>query len=166
MEPLFTVPLQKQKLSFQALTQALRELVTSSKYLPPTSYPGLYLATVLDLIARVPLATRLWFCCSCFIHNDLCLFNSVCVLVSIGRRLQDPLAELVKIEPKHLGIGMYQVREMSIKSQITGNLVPRVWERGWITGLMFRLQRLSSDLVLKSSLQMTRKMTKYHCVVG
>ncbi|KAJ7330759.1 RNA binding [Desmophyllum pertusum] len=28
--------------------------------------------------------------------------------VSIGRRLQDPLVELVKIEPKHLGIGMYQ----------------------------------------------------------
>ncbi|MBM7557178.1 Tex family protein [Halanaerobacter jeridensis] len=28
--------------------------------------------------------------------------------VSIGRRLQDPLAELVKIEPEHLGIGMYQ----------------------------------------------------------
>ncbi|XP_074650516.1 S1 RNA-binding domain-containing protein 1-like isoform X2 [Tubulanus polymorphus] len=28
--------------------------------------------------------------------------------VSISRRLQDPLAELVKIDPKHLGIGMYQ----------------------------------------------------------
>nr|XP_032830010.1 S1 RNA-binding domain-containing protein 1 isoform X2 [Petromyzon marinus] len=28
--------------------------------------------------------------------------------VSIARRLQDPLAELVKIDPKHLGIGMYQ----------------------------------------------------------
>ncbi|XP_078000990.1 S1 RNA-binding domain-containing protein 1-like [Glandiceps talaboti] len=28
--------------------------------------------------------------------------------VSIGRRLQDPLIELVKIEPKHLGVGMYQ----------------------------------------------------------
>ncbi|XP_059162177.1 S1 RNA-binding domain-containing protein 1-like [Physella acuta] len=28
--------------------------------------------------------------------------------VSIARRLQDPLAELVKIEPKHLGVGMYQ----------------------------------------------------------
>jgi uncharacterized protein len=28
--------------------------------------------------------------------------------VSIGRRLQDPLAELVKIGPKHLGVGMYQ----------------------------------------------------------
>ncbi|CAH0383591.1 unnamed protein product [Bemisia tabaci] len=29
--------------------------------------------------------------------------------VSIGRRLQDPLSELVKIEPKHLGVGMYQL---------------------------------------------------------
>lgn len=28
--------------------------------------------------------------------------------VSIARRLQNPLVELVKIEPKHLGIGMYQ----------------------------------------------------------
>ncbi|XP_071811445.1 S1 RNA-binding domain-containing protein 1-like isoform X2 [Apostichopus japonicus] len=28
--------------------------------------------------------------------------------VSIARRLQNPLAELVKIEPKHLGIGQYQ----------------------------------------------------------
>ncbi|KAF7252646.1 S1 RNA-binding domain-containing protein 1, partial [Varanus komodoensis] len=29
--------------------------------------------------------------------------------VSIARRVQDPLAELVKIEPKHIGVGMYQV---------------------------------------------------------
>ena len=28
--------------------------------------------------------------------------------VSIGRRLQDPLAELVKIEPKSIGVGQYQ----------------------------------------------------------
>jgi len=28
--------------------------------------------------------------------------------ISIGRRLQDPLAELVKIEPKALGVGLYQ----------------------------------------------------------
>lgn len=28
--------------------------------------------------------------------------------ISIARRLQDPLAEFVKVEPKHLGIGMYQ----------------------------------------------------------
>ncbi|NBO91051.1 MAG: S1 RNA-binding domain-containing protein [Planctomycetia bacterium] len=28
--------------------------------------------------------------------------------ISIGRRLQDPLAELVKIEPQHVGVGLYQ----------------------------------------------------------
>ena len=28
--------------------------------------------------------------------------------ISIGRRLQDPLAELVKIDPKSLGVGLYQ----------------------------------------------------------
>jgi uncharacterized protein len=28
--------------------------------------------------------------------------------VSIGRRLQDPMAELVKIEPRHIGVGQYQ----------------------------------------------------------
>ncbi|HHV38899.1 MAG TPA: RNA-binding transcriptional accessory protein [Tepidimicrobium sp.] len=28
--------------------------------------------------------------------------------ISIGRRLQDPLAEFVKIEPKHIGVGQYQ----------------------------------------------------------
>ncbi|KAH3852927.1 hypothetical protein DPMN_095448, partial [Dreissena polymorpha] len=28
--------------------------------------------------------------------------------VSIGRRLLDPLAEFVKVDPKHLGVGQYQ----------------------------------------------------------
>ncbi|XP_014487945.1 PREDICTED: S1 RNA-binding domain-containing protein 1 [Dinoponera quadriceps] len=28
--------------------------------------------------------------------------------ISIAKRLQDPLAELIKIDPKHLGVGMYQ----------------------------------------------------------
>lgn len=28
--------------------------------------------------------------------------------ISIGRRIQDPLSELVKIEPQHIGVGMYQ----------------------------------------------------------
>ena len=28
--------------------------------------------------------------------------------ISIGRRLQDPLPELVKIDPKHIGVGQYQ----------------------------------------------------------
>ena len=38
--------------------------------------------------------------------------------VSIGRRLQDPLAELVKIEPRHIGVGMYQhdIDEKQLKS--------------------------------------------------
>jgi uncharacterized protein len=35
--------------------------------------------------------------------------------ISIGRRLQDPLSELVKIEPQHLGVGMYQ-HDVSSKS--------------------------------------------------
>src|SRR5204862_3967754 len=28
--------------------------------------------------------------------------------ISIGRRLQDPLSELVKIEPANIGVGLYQ----------------------------------------------------------
>ncbi len=40
--------------------------------------------------------------------------------VSIGRRLQDPLAELVKIEPKSLGVGQYQhdVDQALLKSSL------------------------------------------------
>ncbi len=40
--------------------------------------------------------------------------------VSIGRRLQDPLAELVKIEPKSLGVGQYQheVDQSLLKSSL------------------------------------------------
>ena len=43
--------------------------------------------------------------------------------VSIGRRLQDPLAELVKIEPKHIGVGMYQhdIDEKQLKSEVNLN---------------------------------------------
>ena len=36
------------------------------------------------------------------------------IAVSIARRLQDPLSELVKIEPKHIGVGMYQVLHCSL----------------------------------------------------
>jgi uncharacterized protein len=28
--------------------------------------------------------------------------------ISIARRVQDPLAELVKIDPKSMGVGLYQ----------------------------------------------------------
>lgn len=41
-----------------------------------------------------------------FIHS----YSNILFIVAIGRRLQDPLLEYVKIEPKHLGVGMYQVR--------------------------------------------------------
>ncbi|XP_014769764.1 S1 RNA-binding domain-containing protein 1 isoform X2 [Octopus bimaculoides] len=42
--------------------------------------------------------------------------------VSIARRLQDPIAELVKIEPKHIGVGMYQhdVADSKLKDALDG----------------------------------------------
>ena len=44
--------------------------------------------------------------------------------VSIGRRLMDPLAELVKIDPKNLGIGQYQhdVDQTLLKEQLEGTV--------------------------------------------
>lgn len=41
-------------------------------------------------------------------NSVVCVFIHVWT-VSIGRRVQDPMAELVKIDPKHIGIGTYQV---------------------------------------------------------
>jgi uncharacterized protein len=40
--------------------------------------------------------------------------------VSIGRRLQDPLAELVKIDPQHIGVGLYQhdVKQKHLKESL------------------------------------------------
>ncbi|KAB3532453.1 RNA-binding transcriptional accessory protein [Alkaliphilus pronyensis] len=42
--------------------------------------------------------------------------------ISIARRLQDPLAELVKIEPKHVGVGQYQhdVNQKRLDEALTG----------------------------------------------
>jgi uncharacterized protein len=42
--------------------------------------------------------------------------------VSIGRRVQDPLAELVKIDPRSIGVGMYQhdVDQTSLSDSLTG----------------------------------------------
>jgi len=37
--------------------------------------------------------------------------------VSIGRRLMDPLAELVKLDPKSIGVGQYQTRRGSAGAQ-------------------------------------------------
>jgi uncharacterized protein len=40
--------------------------------------------------------------------------------VSIARRLQDPLAELVKIDPKSIGVGQYQhdVNQSRLKQRL------------------------------------------------
>lgn len=45
--------------------------------------------------------------------------------VSIGRRLMDPLAELVKIDPKSLGVGQYQhdVNQTLLKEQLDNTVV-------------------------------------------
>ena len=42
--------------------------------------------------------------------------------VSIGRRLQDPLAELVKIDPKSIGVGQYQhdMNQKKLSEELTG----------------------------------------------
>ncbi|PIP90363.1 MAG: RNA-binding transcriptional accessory protein [Bdellovibrionales bacterium CG12_big_fil_rev_8_21_14_0_65_38_15] len=42
--------------------------------------------------------------------------------ISIARRFQDPLAELVKIDPKSIGVGQYQhdVNQIRLKKQLTG----------------------------------------------
>lgn len=51
--------------------------------------------------------------------------------MSLGRRLQDPLAELVKIDPKHIGVGQYQhdMNQKQLDAALTGvveNCVNRV----------------------------------------
>lgn len=48
--------------------------------------------------------------------------------VSIGRRLMDPLAELVKIEPKSIGVGQYQhdVNQNSLKSSLDAVVISAV----------------------------------------
>jgi competence ComEA-like helix-hairpin-helix protein len=42
--------------------------------------------------------------------------------ISIGRRLQDPLAELVKVDPQHVGVGLYQhdMRPKYLKESLEG----------------------------------------------
>ena len=51
--------------------------------------------------------------------------------ISIGRRLQDPLAELVKIDPKSIGVGLYQhdVNQKKLSDgldEVVGSVVNRV----------------------------------------
>ena len=48
--------------------------------------------------------------------------------VSIGRRLADPLAELVKIEPKSIGVGQYQhdVNQSLLKEELDATVIRSV----------------------------------------
>lgn len=66
------------------------------------SYPGLQYIIVSEAGASVYSASKL--AKEEFPEFDLSLRSAV----SIARRLQDPLAELVKIEPKAVGVGQYQ----------------------------------------------------------
>ncbi len=52
--------------------------------------------------------------------------------VSIGRRLQDPLAELVKIDPKSIGVGQYQhdVDQQLLKEELDAVVVSAVNQIG------------------------------------
>ena len=52
--------------------------------------------------------------------------------ISIARRLQDPLAELVKIDPKAIGIGQYQhdVNQKQLNEELTGVVEDAVNEVG------------------------------------
>ncbi|MDR2349633.1 MAG: helix-hairpin-helix domain-containing protein [Deltaproteobacteria bacterium] len=50
---------------------------------------------------------------------------SVRTAISIGRRLQDPLAELIKIEPRSIGVGQYQhdVDQLMLKSSLDNTVI-------------------------------------------
>jgi len=52
--------------------------------------------------------------------------------VSIGRRLQDPLAELVKIDPKSIGVGQYQhdVDQAALERSLTDTVISCVNQVG------------------------------------
>jgi len=45
--------------------------------------------------------------------------------ISIARRIQDPMAELVKIDPKSIGVGMYQhdVNQASLKQELDATVI-------------------------------------------
>jgi uncharacterized protein len=56
-----------------------------------------------------------------FPHHDVTVRGAV----SIGRRLMDPLAELVKIDPKSIGVGQYQhdVNQFRLKEKLDATVV-------------------------------------------
>ncbi|MFD2263105.1 Tex family protein [Lacibacterium aquatile] len=69
-----------------------------------TKYPELGLTRVVVSEAGASIYSASAFAAQEFPDVDVSLRGAV----SIGRRLQDPLAELVKIDPKSIGVGQYQ----------------------------------------------------------
>ncbi|KAG1682720.1 hypothetical protein GQR58_010515 [Nymphon striatum] len=67
-------------------------------------YPGLRLTKVMVNEAGASVYSASEFAAKEFPDLDVTIRGAV----SIARRLQDPLAELVKIEPKSIGVGQYQ----------------------------------------------------------
>ena len=51
--------------------------------------------------------------------------------VSIARRVQDPLAEFVKIDPKAIGVGMYQHDSTKKNWPTPWMPLSRVWSTAW-----------------------------------
>jgi len=67
--------------------------------------------------------------------------------VSIGRRLQDPLAELVKIDPKSIGVGQYQ---HDVDQQLLQNKLQRVVE-SCVNSVGVELNSASIELLMSVS---------------
>ena len=76
--------------------------------------------------------------------------------VSIGRRLMDPLAELVKIDPKSIGVGQYQhdVDQEALKNSLDDVVMSCVNAVGWRST---RRARSCSDLCLRAGTVHSRK---------
>ena len=68
------------------------------------SFPTLTLIFAVQVVHTMITGSHVFKCCLL----TFVLFRLCYISVSIARRLQDPLAELVKIDAKHIGVGLYQ----------------------------------------------------------
>ncbi len=107
-----TLPVPKEEVA-PAIPQAVVQALSALESLPPVSTDIVYVivneAGASDYSAS-PIAKEE------FPNHDAMTRGTV----SIGRRLQDPLAELVKIDPQHVGVGLYQhdVKAKNLKESL------------------------------------------------
>lgn len=92
--------------------------------------------------------------------------------VSIGRRLSDPLAELVKIDPKSIGVGQYQhdVDQTLLKDELDSTVMRCVNSVGinlntasksllsYVSGIGEKWQKILSTSVVKTDLLPTENL--------